>query len=191
MNWIPTNCKTHFSLQQGFCKTDRLAKRCAEYGYNACGIADLGTVSGAVEFHQECKKQGVKPIIGCEFDGFILYAKNKDGWFDLVKYVSNQNVEVLKEIAENGNVLCVTPKKNGFAKIFKSNHIKIDYAQEAIYYVDKDDADCHRIMLCSKLKKTLVKLEGVDHEFFGVFLKAKINGIYQTQKRSLQGFQDS
>ena len=87
----------------------------------------------------------------------------------MVKYVSNQNVEVLKEIAENGNVLCVTPKKNGFAKIFKSNHIKIDYAQEAIYYVDKDDADCYRIMLCSKLKKTLVKLEGGDHEFSEFF----------------------
>lgn len=169
MNWIPINCKTHFSLQQGFCKTDKLAKRCAEYGYAACGIADLGTISGAVEFHQECKKHNVKPVIGCEFDGFLLYAKNKDGWFDLVKYVSNQNVDVLKEIADNGNVLCVTPKKNGFAKIFKSNHVKMDYAQEAIYYVDKDDADCHRIMLCSKLKKTLAKLEGVDHEFSEFF----------------------
>lgn len=169
MNWIPINCKTHFSLQQGFCKTDKLAKRCAEYGYAACGIADIGTVSGAVEFHQECRKNGIKPIIGCEFDGFILYAKNKDGWFDLVKYVSNQNIDILKEIAENGNVLCVTPKKNGFAKIFKTNHIKMDYKKEAIYYVDKDDADCHRIMLCSKLKKTFTKIEGVEHEFSEFF----------------------
>lgn len=169
MNWTPINCKTHFSLQQGFCKTDKLAKRCAEYGYTACGIADLGTVSGAVEFHQECKKNGIKPVIGCEFDGFILYAKNKDGWFDLVKYVSNQNIDILKEVAENGNVLCVTPKKNGFAKIFKSNHLQIDYESQAIYYVDKDDADCHRIMLCSKLKKTLTKIEGVEHEFSEFF----------------------
>ena len=61
MNWTPINCKTHFSLQQGFCKTDKLAKRCAEYGYAACGIADIGTVSGAVEFHQECRKNGIKP----------------------------------------------------------------------------------------------------------------------------------
>ena len=75
MNWTPINCKTHFSLQQGFCKTDKLAKRCAEYGYTACGVADLGTISGAVEFHQECKKYDIKTVIGCEFDGFILYAK--------------------------------------------------------------------------------------------------------------------
>ena len=169
MNWNPTNCKTHFSLQQGFCKTEKLAKRCAEYGYTACGIADLGTISGAVEFHQDCKKQNIKPVIGCEFDGFILYAKNKDGWFDLVKYVSNQNIDILKEIAGRCNVLCVTSKKNGFAKLFKSNHIKADYENEAIYYVDKDDAECHRIMLCSKLKKTLKKLEGVEHEFSQFF----------------------
>ena len=169
MNWNPINCKTHFSLQQGFCKTDKLAKRCSDYSLAACGIADLGTVSGAVEFHQECRKNGIKPIIGCEFDGFILYAKNKHGWFDLVKYVSNQNIDVLKSIAENGNTLCVTPKKNGFAKIFKSNHVKMDYEKEAIYYVDQDDADCHRIMLCSKLKKTFTKLEGVEHEFSQFF----------------------
>jgi DNA polymerase-3 subunit alpha len=62
--WNPINCKTHFSLQQGFCKTDKLAKRCAEYGYSACGIADFETLSGAVEFQQDCKELGIKPIIG-------------------------------------------------------------------------------------------------------------------------------
>ena len=61
--WNPINCKTHFSLQQGFCKADKLAKRCAEYGYTACGIADFGTLSGAVDFQQECKQHGIKAII--------------------------------------------------------------------------------------------------------------------------------
>jgi len=184
MSWIPINCKTHFSLQQGFCKTDKLAKRCAEYGYSACGVADFGTVSGAVEFHQECKKHGIKPVIGCEFDGFILYAKNKDGWFDLVKYVSNPNIDILKDIAKRGNVLCVTPKKNGFAKLFKTNHVQIKYENEAIYYVDKDDADCHRIMLCGKLKKTLKRLEGIEHEYERFFDGKDKWNLPNTKKKS-------
>jgi DNA polymerase-3 subunit alpha len=165
MNWNPINCKTHFSLQHGFCKTDKLTKRCAEYGYTACAIADFGTVSGAVEFHQDCKNNGIKPIIGCEFDGYILYAKNKEGWFDLVRYVSDQTLNTLKEIAANGNVLCVTPEKNGFANLFKNNHIQIDFKNEAVYYVDKSDAECHRIMLCGKLKTTLKKIKNIDHEY--------------------------
>jgi DNA polymerase-3 subunit alpha len=163
--WNPINCKTHFSLQHGFCKPDKLASRCKEYGYTACGIADFGTLSGAVEFQQECKKNGIKPIIGCEFDGYILYAKNKDGWFDLVKYVSNKTLDVLKQVAKNGNVLCVTANVNGFANLFKGNHIQIDYEPQAIYYVDQSDAECHRIMLCSKLKTTLKKIKNVDHDF--------------------------
>jgi DNA polymerase-3 subunit alpha len=163
--WNPINCKTHFSLQHGFCKTDKLAERCAEYGYTACGIADFETLSGAVEFQQDCKKNGIKPIIGCQFDGYILYAKNKDGWFDLVKYVSNKTLDVLKEVANNGNVLCVTKEKNGFANLFKSNHIQLDYEQHAVYYVDQSDAECHRIMLCGKLKSTIKKINKVDHDF--------------------------
>ena len=163
--WNPINCKTHFSLQHGFCKTDKLAKRCSEYGYSACGIADFGTVSGAVEFQQDCKKHGIKPIIGCQFDGYILYAKNKNGWFDLVRYVSNQNLNVLKEVAANGNVLCVTSNVNGFANLFKGNHIQLDYEPQAIYYVDQSDAECHRIMLCGKLKTTLKKIKNVEHDY--------------------------
>lgn len=169
MTWNPINCKTHFSLQHGFCKPDKLAKKCADYGYESCGIADFGTLSGAVDFHQSCTKHGIKPIIGCEFDGYILYAKNKNGWFDLVKYVSNQTLDVLKEVAKNGNVLCVTPSVNGFANLFKSNHIQLEYQNEAIYYVEKDDADCHRIMLCGKLKTTLKKVKSLEVNEYSQF----------------------
>ena len=175
MNWIPLNCKTHYSLQKGFCKNDQLAEKCKEYGWEACGIADMGTLSGAVNFHQQCVKNGIKPIIGCEFENYILYAKNKQGWFDLIKYVSNQNLDTLKEVAKDGNVLCVTPNVNGLAKLFRSNHIKYDYDKDRVYYVSEDDADCHRIMLCSGMKTTLKKVQNlikagqeVDNQhFFG------------------------
>jgi len=163
--WNPINCKTHFSLQTAFCKTEKLAQRCKEYGYTACGIADFESVSGAVEFSADCKKHGIKPIIGCEFDGYILYAKNKKGWFDLVRYVSNKNLDVLKQVAKAGNVICVTKEVNGLAKLFKHNHHQVDYENEAIYYVDQSDADCHRIMLCGKLKTTLKKIKNIEHDY--------------------------
>ncbi len=156
--WIPLNCKTHYSLQKAFCKNDTLAKQCSSYGYAACGIADIKTLSGVVDFHQQCQKQGVKPIIGCDFEGYILFAKNKDGWFDLIKYVSSPNLETLKEVAAAGNVICISPDPNGFKRLFKGNHFQYDYSQHKVYYVTKDEADCHRVLLCSGMKTTLKKV---------------------------------
>lgn len=159
--WIPLNCKTHYSLQKAFCKNDTLAQQCSLYGYAACGIADIKTLSGVVDFHQQCQKQGVKPIIGCDFEGYILFAKNKDGWFDLIKYVSSPNLETLKEVAAAGNVICVSPDPNGFKRLFKGNHFQYDYSQHKVYYVTKDEADCHRVLLCSGMKTTLKKVNAL------------------------------
>ena len=158
LNWIPLNCKTHYSLQKAFCRNNLLAKKCTEYGYTSCGIADLGTLSGTVDFHQQCRANGVKPIIGCDFDGYILYAKNKAGWIDLIRYVSNQSLDILKDVAQKGNLICVTPDANGFAKLFKSNHFQYDYEADKVLYVSQDEADCHRIMLCAGMKTTLKKV---------------------------------
>tara|TARA_R100000005_G_scaffold95502_1_gene77192 strand:+ start:447 stop:2039 length:1593 start_codon:yes stop_codon:yes gene_type:complete len=162
LNWTPLNCKTHYSLQKGFCKNDLLASRCKEYGYTACGIADLGSLAGAVDFHQQCKANGIKPIIGCDFDGYILYARNKQGWFDLIRYVSNQNLDVLKQVASAGNVLCVSRDSNGLKKLFKVNHVEYkNLNEDAVYYVDEDDVECHRVMLCSGMRTTLKKVNAL------------------------------
>jgi DNA polymerase-3 subunit alpha len=158
-NWTPLNCKTHYSLQQAFCKSGALAQQCSSYGYTACGIADIKTLSGAVNFHQECRKRGIKPIIGCDFEDYLLFAKNKRGWMDLIKYVSSQNLTVLKGIAEQGDVICVSPDSNGFKKLFKTNHFQYDYNNHKVYYVTEDEADCHRVLLCSGMKTTLKKVD--------------------------------
>ncbi len=160
MSWMPINCKTHYSLQKAFCKSAELAEKCAEYGYKACAIADIKTLAGAVNFHQNCVKNGVKPIIGCDFGDYILYAKNKDGWFELIKYVSHQTLDVLKELAGSGNVICLTSISNGagFKNLFGvANHFQYDYKEDGVYYINEKDAECHRIVLCGGLKTTLKK----------------------------------
>jgi len=158
MNWTPLNCKTHYSLQRAFCKNDILARHCSLHGYTACGIADIKTLSGAADFHQQCKKEGIKPIIGCDFEGYILFAKNKNGWFDLIKYVSNQTLDVLKDVAATGNIVCVSPDPNGLKKLFRGNHFQYDYNKHKVYYVTLDEAACHRVLLCSGMKTTLKKI---------------------------------
>ena len=64
-----SNLHTHtdYSLHDGYAKIPDLVSRAKELGYPALAITDHGTVTGLIDFYEECKKQGVKPILGCEF----------------------------------------------------------------------------------------------------------------------------
>jgi DNA polymerase-3 subunit alpha len=57
---------SEYSLLDGACKIDALAKRAAEFGQPALGLTDHGVMNGMVELHRACSKHGVKPIFGCE-----------------------------------------------------------------------------------------------------------------------------
>ena len=158
MSWIPINCKTHFSLLQGFSKCDKLAQKCKEHGYGACVISDMNTVSGAINFHQACRKHDIKPLLGCDFGDYILIAKNKDGWLDLIKIVSQHDLEVLKNGASHGNLICVTrDMQPGYKKLFGPNYFCYNYDTHKVYYVTQDEAEAHRVILCSGMKTTLPK----------------------------------
>lgn len=94
---------TEFSLFDGFGKADNLAKIAKENGLTALGISDHGTVSGLIEHYFACKKEEIKPILGCEcyyqseFDTnaksyhLCLYAKNVEGYRNLNKIVTAAN----------------------------------------------------------------------------------------------------
>lgn len=64
-----SNLHTHtdYSLHDGYAKIPDLVSKAKELGYPALAITDHGTVTGLIAFYEECKKQGVKPILGCEF----------------------------------------------------------------------------------------------------------------------------
>jgi DNA polymerase III subunit alpha len=57
---------SEYSLLDGACRIEALAKRAAEFGQPALGLTDHGVMNGMVELHSACAKHGVKPIFGCE-----------------------------------------------------------------------------------------------------------------------------
>ena len=150
MPWFPLKNYTHYSLLKGYSKPDELAARCKQNGYKACGICDYKTISGSVAFFQACKKAGIKPIIGCSFDNFILFAKNKAGWHDLIELVSslddNDNVP--------DSVMSSVLKRNNLLKFSDSSSKSMPIS----YYTNQEDAKLHRILLCSDMKTTLPKV---------------------------------
>ena len=189
MNWFPLCNYTHYSLLKGFSKPSKLASKCSENIYKACGIADYKSISGAVSFYQECIKQGIKPIIGCAFDHFTLFAKNKDGWFDLIQIVSsvdsdgNEDKKLISTICKKNNLISIARNELESPIAGKDFYKKTECFMD-IYYTNKDDAPLHRILLCSRMKTTLPKVnkeiksgKTVDNQLFfesnDFFLKNK------------------
>ena len=163
MDWAPLCNYTHYSLLKGFSKPEQLVSKCKENKYKACGIADYKSVSGAVSFVKSCKKHGIKPIIGCAFDGFTLFAKNINGWFDLIKLISSLdeegqlNKKYLGSICSQGNLISIAPNESLSPIKGDDFYKKTSWLQDS-FYTEKSDAELHRILLCSKMKKTLPKI---------------------------------
>ncbi|OLC34883.1 MAG: DNA polymerase III subunit alpha [Acidobacteria bacterium 13_1_40CM_56_16] len=99
-----------FSLLDGACDHDTLAKTAAKYKMPAVAVTDHGNLFGAIGFYEATTKYGVKPIIGCEmyiaktsrFDRdpasgrpyhLIVLCENERGYKNLVKLVSKGYLE--------------------------------------------------------------------------------------------------
>jgi DNA polymerase-3 subunit alpha len=57
---------TEFSMLDGAARLDELVAKAVSDGMPALGITDHGNMYGVLEFYKECRKQGVKPVIGTE-----------------------------------------------------------------------------------------------------------------------------
>lgn len=104
--FVHLHVHTEYSLLDGACRIPKLVERVKELGQPACAITDHGVMYGVVDFYKECKKQGIKPVIGCEvyvaprtrFDKvfkidnspyhLVLLCKNETGYRNLIKMVS-------------------------------------------------------------------------------------------------------
>ena len=164
MFWFPLCNYTHYSLLKGFSKPHSLAKKCSEDHYKACGIADYKSISGAVSFYKACINEGVKPIIGCSFDDFTLFAKNKNGWFDLIEIISSLDsdneldTKTLLNVCKRENLISIA-KDEASSPINGEDFYEKSASLMDIFYTNKEEADLHRILLCSAMKTTLPKIK--------------------------------
>lgn len=101
------HCHTQYSLLDGAANVGGLIGEAKVLGMDAIAITDHGNMFGVPHFVAEAKRQGVKPIIGCEFyvcDDMtgrgdktryhqLLLAKNEEGYRHLVKLCSLGYIE--------------------------------------------------------------------------------------------------
>ena len=109
MQFIHLHNHTEYSLLDGATKVKEMARQAAEFEMPAIAITDHGYMYGVPAFVKACRKQGIKPILGCEiyfvadsvltkdkkpdFYHLILLAKNQQGYRNLIKLVSKAAVE--------------------------------------------------------------------------------------------------
>ena len=112
MNFAHLHVHTEYSLLDGSNKIKEYVARVKELGMNSAAITDHGVMYGVIDFYREAKKQGIKPILGCEvyvapnsrFDRelnggedryyhLVLLAENNTGYANLMKIVSKGFVE--------------------------------------------------------------------------------------------------
>ena len=104
-NFVHLHIHSEYSLLDGANRIKDIPIRAKELGMDAIALTDHGVMYGVIDFYKACKKEGIKPIIGCEvyvanrtrFDKeagldynnhLILLAKNNDGYKNLTKLVS-------------------------------------------------------------------------------------------------------
>lgn len=110
-NFVHLHNHTEFSLLDGASRIKKLIAQAKQQNMPAIAITDHGVMYGVIDFYKEAKKQGIKPIIGCEVYisstsrldkgvgekensyHLILLAENNIGYRNLLKLVSIGHLE--------------------------------------------------------------------------------------------------
>jgi len=135
-------------------------------GCEALALTDLGNLYGAIEFYQECKKAGIKPILGVDMalaapEGaaaqsggrLVLLAETTVGYKNLLSLITETNLtehegepKATRELLEKHHegIIALVPKqhKEQLAKykdIFGDDHFYTDIPMQEVYYLEPSD----------------------------------------------------
>ncbi len=109
-DFVHLHLHSEYSLLDGACRISDIPKKAAQCGHRAVALTDHGVMYGAVAFFDACKKEGIKPIIGCEVyvaptsrherdtklgrpHHLVLLCKNEVGYKNLIQLVSKGYTE--------------------------------------------------------------------------------------------------
>src|SRR6187399_3734789 len=110
-DFVHLHLHTEFSLLDGACRIGELLDRVAELKMPAAAVTEHGNMFSAVTFHDEARKRGLKPILGCEVyvapgdrrdrsgtpgetaNHLVLLSETNEGFHNLIKLVSSGYTE--------------------------------------------------------------------------------------------------
>ena len=92
--FVHLHLHSEYSLLDGACRVSDIPKYAKDAGHDAVAITDHGAMYGAVAFYKACKKEGIKPIIGCEVyvaeTSRHVHSRDGGGYYHLILLVKNE-----------------------------------------------------------------------------------------------------
>ncbi len=122
MSFAHLHLHTEYSLLDGACRINDLVKRVKELGQNAVAITDHGVMYGAIHFYKACRKEGIKPIIGCEV--YVSPRKHTDKIAELDR--------------ENRHLVLLCENETGYRNLMKLDSLAWT---EGLYYKPRVDME--------------------------------------------------
>ncbi|RFU70745.1 DNA polymerase III subunit alpha [Peribacillus saganii] len=128
MSFIHLHIQSGYSLLSSTIKIENLVAEAKKNEFTALALTDRNVMYGSIAFYKECKKQGIKPLLGLLADvvngqdesrPLLLLAKNLTGYENLLKISSAIKTKSPSGIPEKwlkayaGGMLAVSPGKEG------------------------------------------------------------------------------
>src|SRR4026209_493268 len=105
-DFVHLHLDSEYSLLDGACRIEEMLDRAAELKMPAVAITEHGNMFSSVIFHDQARKRGINPILGCEVyvapgdrrtkngapggtaSPLVLLAETLEGYHNLIKLVS-------------------------------------------------------------------------------------------------------
>lgn len=144
--------RSSYELMNGMGLYKEWIKKAKFLGIEALGICERNTLSGALVFQNECENNNIKSIIGITipvkgidvFD-IKLYAKNFQGWLNLLKFNTRLNVDKdpfidLEFLLENKSDLYIIadPKSMNFREVEVIEEVIDFYQLDTVQFLNED-----------------------------------------------------
>src|SRR5688572_23323729 len=109
--FVHLHLHSEFSLLDGACRIEELLDQVVKFGMPAAAITEHGNMFSSIIFHDQARKRGLNPILGCEVyvapgdrrtksgtpgetaNHLVLLAETKEGYHNLIKLVSSGYTE--------------------------------------------------------------------------------------------------
>ena len=155
--------RTHYSVLRAFNKPPQLAAAAKQHGLTHLGLCDFGTLSGAVEFVEACQKENIIPILGCDLETHKVFARNLDGWKELILLVTcfAHGQPLDPQYFGSENLLWVSDKPEAHKYGFSESELGLHDCR----YISEADEESYRILRAMANKTTLSKLEEETSNF--------------------------
>jgi error-prone DNA polymerase len=184
MTYVELHARSAFSFLEGASLPEALAARCAELDSPAMAILDRNSLSGAVRFHQQARKSGVRALVGAEVaakEGFryALLAESRRGYQNLCRLLTKMKlrtghgdqesaVAAVEDVAEHAEgLVCLTDGSRGLAQVeqlvnlFGARNVFVELQRH--YDREEEHRNQAAIAIARKLRLPLVAANGVAH----------------------------